>query len=222
MSSSTSTSISTSTPTPTPTPTPKPTPKTVPATTTTTTTTTTISKPASKPEPVKEKSPTPVIPPTVEEEEEEEEEEEDVDERSDDGSVGPPDLGDNIDAATFEQILEMDDDEDEREFSRSIVYGFFEQAEQTFTKMDDALKEGDLATLSSLGHFLKGSSATLGLTKVKDSCEKIQHYGQKKDEAGTTDEPNEKKCLSRIKDTLASVKEEYKEVEKVLKKFYAT
>ena len=28
-------------------------------------------------------------------------------------------------------------------------------------------KEKDLAELSSLGHFLKGSSATLGLTKVK-------------------------------------------------------
>jgi len=39
-------------------------------------------------------------------------------------------------------------------------------------------KDGDyLKTLSELGHFLKGSSATLGLTKVKDSCEKIQHYG---------------------------------------------
>lgn len=33
----------------------------------------------------------------------------------------------------------MDDDEDEREFSRSIVFGFFEQAEQTFTKMGEAL-----------------------------------------------------------------------------------
>ena len=33
----------------------------------------------------------------------------------------------------------MDDDEDEREFSRSIVYGFFEQAEATFEKMDAAL-----------------------------------------------------------------------------------
>jgi len=48
-------------------------------------------------------------------------------------------LGDSIDALTFEQILEMDDDEDDREFSRSIVFGFFEQAEQTFKKMDDAL-----------------------------------------------------------------------------------
>jgi len=145
-----------------------------------------------------------------------------AEDRSEEGSVGLPDLGDSIDALTFEQILEMDDDEDEREFSRSIVFGFFEQAEQTFTKMDDALKAGDLAQLSSLGHFLKGSSATLGLTKVKDSCEKLQHYGQKKDAAGTADEPDEAKCLERIKETLVAVKEEYAEVEKVLKKFYAS
>ncbi|TAQ89071.1 hypothetical protein B7494_g2588 [Chlorociboria aeruginascens] len=143
------------------------------------------------------------------------------DRQSEEGSISV-DLGDNIDAMTFEQILEMDDDEDERDFSRSIVFGFFEQAEQTFKKMDDALKESDLPTLSSLGHFLKGSSATLGLTKVKDSCEKIQHYGQKKDEAGTTDEPDEEKCLSKIKDTLVTVKEEYAEVEKVLRRFFAT
>jgi osomolarity two-component system phosphorelay intermediate protein YPD1 len=83
-------------------------------------------------------------------------------------------------------------------------------------------KAGDLSTLSSLGHFLKGSSATLGLTKVKDSCEKIQHYGQKKDEAGTEDEPDEAKCLARIKETLVAVKEEYAEVEKVLRKFYGS
>ncbi|KAF4625951.1 hypothetical protein G7Y89_g12210 [Cudoniella acicularis] len=143
-------------------------------------------------------------------------------ERSEEGSVGLPDLGDNIDSLTFEQILEMDDDEEEREFSKSIVFSFFEQAVQTFKKMDDALKEGDLKQLSSLGHFLKGSSATLGLTKVKDSCEKIQHFGQMKDEAGTTDVDDKNLCLSRIKQTLATVKVEYAEVEKVLKKFYAS
>lgn len=80
----------------------------------------------------------------------------------------------------------------------------------------------DLTKLSSLGHFLKGSSATLGLTKVKDSCEKIQHYGQKKGDDGTEDEPDEEKCLERIEKTLKGVKVEYAEVEKVLKKFYAT
>lgn len=55
---------------------------------------------------------------------------------------GPPDLSnyqDIIDPATFEQILEMDDDEDERDFSKGIVYGFFEQAEATFEKMETAL-----------------------------------------------------------------------------------
>jgi osomolarity two-component system phosphorelay intermediate protein YPD1 len=54
---------------------------------------------------------------------------------------GPPDLSkyaDIIDPSTFEQILEMDDDS-EREFSKGIVYGFFDQAETTFEKMDEAL-----------------------------------------------------------------------------------
>lgn len=35
-------------------------------------------------------------------------------------------------------------------------------------------KAKNLTELSHLGHFLKGSSATLGFTKVKDECEKIQ------------------------------------------------
>jgi osomolarity two-component system phosphorelay intermediate protein YPD1 len=47
--------------------------------------------------------------------------------------------GDRIDEATFDQILEMDDDEEDREFSRSIVYDFFQQAESTFLKMDENL-----------------------------------------------------------------------------------
>ena len=45
----------------------------------------------------------------------------------------------------------MDDDEDEREFSKSIVYGFFEQAEATFGKMDDSLYVD--ATLLSPGTY---------------------------------------------------------------------
>ena len=49
-----------------------------------------------------------------------------------------PDGGDSIEAATFEQILEMDDDDD-RDFSRSIVFDFFTQAESTFSKMDSCL-----------------------------------------------------------------------------------
>jgi osomolarity two-component system phosphorelay intermediate protein YPD1 len=50
-----------------------------------------------------------------------------------------PGAKDQIDAATFEQILEMDDDEDERDFSKSIVYDFFSQAVSTFEKMETSL-----------------------------------------------------------------------------------
>lgn len=50
-----------------------------------------------------------------------------------------PGAKDQIDPATFEQILEMDEDEEEREFSKSIVYDFFQQADSTFKKMDTEL-----------------------------------------------------------------------------------
>lgn len=60
--------------------------------------------------------------------------------KNEDNPLGLPDgAADTIDTATFEQILEMDDDEDEREFSKSIVYDFFQQAVTTFKKMDDNL-----------------------------------------------------------------------------------
>ncbi|KAL4919945.1 signal transduction histidine kinase [Aspergillus aurantiobrunneus] len=129
------------------------------------------------------------------------------------------DMSDSIDKATFEQILEMDD-EGEQEFSKGIVYGFFDQAESTFEKMEAALKDKKLSELSSLGHFLKGSSATIGLNKVKDACEKIQHYGAGKDESGTTDEPDENASLEKIKKTIETAKEDYKEVEAFFREYF--
>ncbi|KAL6717658.1 Phosphorelay intermediate protein [Lecanora helva] len=139
---------------------------------------------------------------------------------SENGSIGLPDCGDSIDPVTFEQILEMDEDEEEREFSKSIVFGFFEQAEVTFQKMDTALQEKDLPVLSSLGHFLKGSSATIGLNKVKDSCEKIQHFGSHKDEHGADAGYDDARCLTLITTTLKALKGEYQEAERILRQFY--
>lgn len=81
-------------------------------------------------------------------------------------------------------------------------------------------EEKKLSDLSSLGHFLKGSSATLGLSKVKEACEKIQHYGAGKDETGTADEPDQSTSLKNIEKTLTQVKEDYKEVEEFLRRFY--
>jgi osomolarity two-component system phosphorelay intermediate protein YPD1 len=44
-----------------------------------------------------------------------------------------------VDMETFSQILEMDDSPDDRDFSKPLVLGFFEQAWETFGKMDKAL-----------------------------------------------------------------------------------
>lgn len=148
------------------------------------------------------------------------------------------DFGDDVDMAAFEQILDMDE-EDDRDFSKSIVFGFLEQAETTFTKMDTALlaihpsrtmlrdltpsplsKEKNLEELSSLGHFLKGSSATLGFTKVKDECEKIQHYGHKKNETGELDEPDEEICLNLCETSITQAKAAYRVVDRLMRAYY--
>ncbi|VUC38163.1 unnamed protein product [Clonostachys rosea] len=132
----------------------------------------------------------------------------------------PDDILDSslVDLNTFNQILEMDEPDD-HEFSTSIVFGFFEQAQETFDSMDAALKEKDLETLSSLGHFLKGSSATIGLTKVRDGCEHIQRYGKLENIDGSP-EPDEDLCLERLTEAISTVKKDYEEVETVLRKYY--
>lgn len=52
------------------------------------------------------------------------------------------DFGDHVDNATFSQILEMD--EENHDFSMPLVLNFFEQADETFEKMDSALSVGPL------------------------------------------------------------------------------
>ena len=77
----------------------------------------------------------------------------------------------------------------------------------------------DLKQLSSLGHFLKGSSATLGLIKVRDGCESIQRFGKNENLDGSP-EPDNEVCLKRITASLEAVKKDYAEVERKLMSFY--
>ncbi|OJD17978.1 hypothetical protein ACJ73_08755, partial [Blastomyces percursus] len=81
-------------------------------------------------------------------------------------------------------------------------------------------KEKDLYKIYQLGHFLKGSSATLGLTKVKEACEKIQNLGAGKDESGTVNEPNKEISLGNIEKTLNETEKDYKDAVVRLKRFY--
>ena len=80
-------------------------------------------------------------------------------------------------------------------------------------------KSEDLAKLSRLGHFLKGSSAALGVQKVQASCEKIQHYGQLRDEEKGEDLTTEE-ALKKIESLLGTVKSEYGTAESALKAWY--
>lgn len=97
----------------------------------------------------------------------------------------------------------------------------FEGCANSYFSFSFVREEENLDELSKLGHFLKGSSATLGLTKIKDSCEKIQRYGKKEKEDGSPLD-DEKVCLEKITSTLKVVKEEYEEAEKILNDFFKT
>lgn len=77
----------------------------------------------------------------------------------------------------------------------------------------------DLSELSSLGHFLKGSSATLGFLKVKDSCQVIQQYGHKLNLDGSP-EPDEQVCIAKITEALQAAKDDLAKLETMLKKFF--
>lgn len=126
----------------------------------------------------------------------------------------------DIDYDTFSQILEMDDDEESRDFSKEIVVSFFEQAQNTIEEMKKGIKTRDLEKLSSLGHYLKGSSATLGLIKIKDACEAIQHLGARLDEPGQKQITDLQESLNRIQKKLDLLTTDYQSVEKTLRIFY--
>lgn len=50
-----------------------------------------------------------------------------------------PDFGEHVDDAIFSQILEMDENEADRDFSSPLVFNFFEQAKETFETMQTAV-----------------------------------------------------------------------------------
>ncbi|CAI6091474.1 unnamed protein product [Clonostachys chloroleuca] len=51
----------------------------------------------------------------------------------------PPDAQDFVDIETFKEILKLDDEGPEREFSKELVFSFFEQVENTFDEIDHSL-----------------------------------------------------------------------------------
>ena len=80
-------------------------------------------------------------------------------------------------------------------------------------------KAKNLSELSKLGHYFKGSSAAFGLERVQASCEKIQHYGDERDEvAGKDLKPEE--ALDKIKNQLVQLRAEYAEAKQTLEEWF--
>lgn len=129
------------------------------------------------------------------------------------------DLGDSVDMAAFSQILEMDEDEEAREFSKPLVMNWLEQAEETFVKITNAIEAKDLTKLKELGHFLKGSAATLGFSKVQDCCQVIQQYGSKLT-LDNTPEDDEDVCIKKCEEALKDAEKDVQELQVTLKEFF--
>lgn len=82
-----------------------------------------------------------------------------------------------VDWPVFSELVAMD--EDEEGFSKGLFQTFVDQFKDTFLEIDENVEAKDLDKLSSLGHYLKGSAAALGLTTIAEQCERIQNYGHK-------------------------------------------
>ncbi|CAD6583766.1 MAG: hypothetical protein CYPHOPRED_002491, partial [Cyphobasidiales sp. Tagirdzhanova-0007] len=87
-------------------------------------------------------------------------------------------IADVVDMDAFSQILALDEAETSEGrliFSRSLTAAWCDQAQDTLKDMYASLGRGDIASLASQAHFLKGSSASLGLLKVSQSCLALYH-----------------------------------------------
>lgn len=82
-----------------------------------------------------------------------------------------------VEWSVFSELVAMD--EDEEGFSKELFKTFVDQFDDTFKEIDENVKSQNLDKLSSLGHYLKGSAAALGLNTISAQCERIQNYGHK-------------------------------------------
>lgn len=100
-----------------------------------------------------------------------------------------------IEWLVFSELVAMD--EDEEDFSKGLFRTFVDQFEETFSEFDENIQSEDLEKISSLGHYLKGSAAALGLTTISEQCERIQNYGHKI-EFETDDKTEDKDDLKQL------------------------
>lgn len=119
-----------------------------------------------------------------------------------------------IEWSVFSELVAMD--EDEEGFSKSLFQTFVEQVKETVQEIDANIESKNLEKLSSLGHYLKGSAAALGLESISAQCERIQNYGKKInfDKFKLKDDPDLKEddddfWIKLIKDALEKARDDF-------------
>jgi len=80
-----------------------------------------------------------------------------------------------VDMDAFSQILALDDGDSTREFSKALIWAFCDQAETAVEEMEHFLVKNEIEQFANKAHYLKGSSASLGLMKVSKTCQSIYH-----------------------------------------------
>ncbi|KAI0465965.1 hypothetical protein F4859DRAFT_499353 [Xylaria cf. heliscus] len=85
-----------------------------------------------------------------------------------------------VDTQVFEQILEMDDNDDEigREFSRSLVSNLFLDGEGRAKVIEESIFNGDLYVTETNAHAWKGHCYTLGIRHLGLLCEQMQIFAR--------------------------------------------
>ncbi|ODV85743.1 hypothetical protein CANARDRAFT_7115 [[Candida] arabinofermentans NRRL YB-2248] len=128
----------------------------------------------------------------------------------------------------FQELLMMD--EDEEGFALSLVQTFVEQAIGIFKDIDTLLHapieektQDNLKKLSSMGHYLKGSAAALGLQKVQFECERLQNYGNMisfDDFEPATKAQTVEEWYACIEEVFSNVLESYSQSKQLLADFF--
>lgn len=111
-----------------------------------------------------------------------------------------------------EQFLQLQELEDESSpgFVRSLLDMYKEECHEKFNKIESALEnkeDPDYATLDSISHQLKGSSASIGAPRTSRACALLREAGGKKDH---------ERCLALMQDVRAAFQDYVSAAERVL------
>ncbi|MBW1762364.1 MAG: response regulator, partial [Deltaproteobacteria bacterium] len=81
----------------------------------------------------------------------------------------PPDA---LDTTITSQLLELE--EEEPGFVCDVIESFFRTAEESIARMKAAIEQGDVKTLRSAAHMVRGSSQQLGARRLGATCFKLE------------------------------------------------